>query len=347
VSSARCRWITLHTSNPMGQQNYETAIQSALRDLAPVEWTFESCTFGGLRSGADLRLPTRVLRTLPDDFKPVAKWLAGGAALTHRFDLRIPAASGPEVVTAHDLPPLRFADEGSLPPWALRTLRGKHVICPSTFAGEELATLLDADTVHVIPYGIRSVFLEATPLGEVELEALGIRPPFVLHAAGSTVRKNLKGLARAWELASASLPAHHLVLAGPTDGVRTSLFDALPRVIFLGRQPLETIARIMASSDCVVVPSTYEGFGLPALEGMATGTAVIAANAGALPEVCGDGAIIAEPDGASLADALIAVLNDPSTTVGLRDRARKRARSFDWRVAAERHLDVYARASRS
>jgi alpha-1,3-rhamnosyl/mannosyltransferase len=328
----------------MGQQNYESAIQQAIREAAPEGWRFEERTFGGVRSRADVRVPRHLLERVPKASRLVGCRIRRGADLVHRFDLRIPNASGREVVTVHDLPPLRFSDEGTLPPWAYRSLKGTEVICPSRFAADEIAELLEADRIHVVPYGVRPAFRTAEPLSIGELESLGVSLPFFVHAGGATVRKNLQSLAQAWSVVSRSLPSHGLVLVGASDAVRSAHFGALPRVALVGKRRLEEVARIMASSACVIVPSTYEGFGLPALEGMAVGVPVIAARAGALPEVCGEGAIVVDPDANSLADAMIAVLSDPSVTAGLQGRARARARQFDWRLAANQHLDVYTNA---
>ena len=91
----------------------------------------------------------------------------------------------------------------------------------------------------------------------------------------------------------------------------------------------------------MVVPSLYEGFGLPALEGMACGRPVVAARTRALPEVRDDAALLVEPDADSLAAGLLQVLEDETLADSLRERGVARAATFSWQLAAERHLQVY------
>ena len=224
--------------------------------------------------------------------------------LVHRFDLRLPPSGGPEVVTVHDLPPLRFDDEGKIPASAKAgARRASAIITPSRFAADEVLELLevDAQRIHVVPYGVSGDYQEAVPATNAELKAFGIRPLFVIHAAGASKRKNLPALAAAWAQVAAECPDVDLVLAGPKDKRREETFQTIPSVRIIGSLPGPGIASLMRRAAAVVVPSTYEGFGLPALEGMVCGTPVVAARCGALPEVCGDSAVLVQPDGEGIA----------------------------------------------
>jgi glycosyltransferase involved in cell wall biosynthesis len=128
------------------------------------------------------------------------------------------------------------------------------------------------------------------------------------------------------------------------DSRRDDLFARGVRVVKTGHLKPAAITSLMRRATAVVVPSTYEGFGLPALEGMACGAPVIAANRGALPEVCGDAALLVEPDGDSIADGIERVLSDQSLASELRRRGPERATTFDWSRAAQAHLRVYEAA---
>jgi glycosyltransferase involved in cell wall biosynthesis len=172
---------------------------------------------------------------------------------------------------------------------------------------------------------------------------VGVPEPFVLHAGGATLRKNLAALAGTWRRVAAASEAT-LVLCGPQDPRRDELFADVPRVRFLGHLVQADVAALMRRSAAVVVPSLYEGFGLPALEGMAAGAPVVAARRGALPEVCGNAALLVEPTAEALAEGLLAVLGDGDLAQRLRADGPPRAAGFTWRRAAELTLAAYEEA---
>lgn len=337
----RVRWLTLYTSVPMGQQTYETSIQQAILDLEEPGWDFRSDSVGSGRSAATYRVPQRVLNHSVGA-RAVGTLTALRSDLVHRFDLRVPGPRRPHVLTLHDLPPMRFPDEGHLPEWCTRPLRADvEVICPSEFAAGEVAELIGARQVTVVPYGVRPSFQQPPPLDVSALADLGITRPFFVHAAGVTRRKNLEELAAAWELVAPTLPDHELVLLGPPSGRREELFGHLPRVVLAGKVELDRVGRVMAAAEAVVVPSIYEGFGLPTLEGMAVGTPVIAVDRGATPEVADGNALMTEPDGAAIAEAMRAVGRREIDRDDLVRRGLDRAATFAWDKAARAHLDVY------
>jgi len=90
-----------------------------------------------------------------------------------------------------------------------------------------------------------------------------------------------------------------------------------------------------------VLPSLYEGFGLPPLEAMACGTPVICSNRGSLPEVAGDAALLVEPEAGEITAALEKIWKDEALRSGLSRRGRKRAASFSWEKTAAETLNVY------
>lgn len=340
-------WATFpEVGSPMGLQTYEAHIISELQQLEPEGWSFRRRTVASLRSRdqPDVRVPLGLLDLGGGPAARAAgRWAYRGCRRVHRFDLRLPPAPGPEVVTVHDLPPLRFDDEGDLPPWTLSSARSaRAVICPSEFAAQEVRSLLGVQNTVIIYNG----HAEAGPpaaLSPPDRVRLGLHPtrPYVLHAGGATKRKNLAALAGAWSSNADLSTAFDLVLAGPPDPRRDALFGSLPNARTIGFHPRETIARLMSAASCVVVPSVYEGFGLPALEAMSVGTPVVAAARGALPEVCGDAALLCEPDEAGLAHALRSVLSDPALARRLEVQGRERASAFSWTEAARRHLLAY------
>jgi len=333
----------------MGQQRYEAEIQSAIGAVAHAdEWRFHPVVLRSLRSDlvGNRRYPAIVVRSAP-------LWVARcagevfyrGSDLVHRFDLRLPPAHCAEVLTVHDLAPLRFSDEGSVPRSAAAGVRrARGVIAPSAFAAQEISDLFGVASTTVIYNGVTPAAFDAAPLEASELERLGLGPAYIVHAGGATARKNLGALAEAWRELAPRFPELTIALCGPADERRTRLFEGLPRVRLLGRlEPASLVARLMAGASAVVVPSLYEGFGFPALEGMACGVPVVAARAGALPEVCGDAAELVSPDAEGLAAGLERVLTQPPLSDRLRKEGPLRAASFSWARAAREHLALYER----
>ncbi|WP_068397013.1 glycosyltransferase family 4 protein [Kribbia dieselivorans] len=336
------------TAAPMGAQVYQEEIAArAASSLANHgEWHVDRVIARSLRSPlpGTHRLPSGWMTNAGVRQRDlVGRALYRRSDVVHRMNLELPP--GPtEVVTLHDVVAWRFDDESDPVPAAAAELRrAAAVICVSEFSAQEAIDLLGIRDPYVVPNGVSPDFLDAAPLPESVLTELGVDGRYVLIAGGAATRKNLEGLADAWPIVRAAVPDLSLVLSGPEHQRRTSLFAHQPGTHLVGRIPGEMVPGLVAAAAVVVVPSLYEGFGLPALEAMAAGTPVVAANTSSLPEVVGDAARLVEPTGAAIAEGIIDAVRNPDDAMTA--RARERARIFTWERSAAAHAEVWAKVA--
>jgi glycosyltransferase involved in cell wall biosynthesis len=179
--------------------------------------------------------------------------------------------------------------------------------------------------------------------GEVPPEQLASLPApgFVLAVGTLEPRKNLPRLVAAYKRLDEQLQSEHpIVVVGDVGWEAESTIAELrslgERCKLLGHVSDVALAELYRRCAVFCYPSLYEGFGLPVLEAMAAGSAVITSNVSSLPEVGGDAVEYADPlDVTSIADALERVLSSPQRQAELGDAGRARAAQFDWKDTAE------------
>jgi glycosyltransferase involved in cell wall biosynthesis len=266
------------------------------------------------------------------------------------------------VTTVHDLVPFRFPQ---LVParhrWAVRGLlggalrRAGRIIAVSEATRAELLARyrLPPARVVVVPEAAAAHFAPPAPRALAAVRArYGLARPYVLFVGFLEPKKNLGALlgavARlrrtgAWgdvELVVAGAPGW-----GP-DPTRRAHTLGLDRVVrFIGAAPDADLAALYGGALAFVFPSLWEGFGLPVLEAMASGSPVLASNRGALPEVTGGAALLTEPEPAALAEALGRLLAEPGLRERLREAGLVRAAAFSWERTARETLAVYRAAA--
>lgn len=202
--------------------------------------------------------------------------------------------------------------------------------------------------VHVTPLGFDDRFRPREP-GEVSprLADLQLPPgPYLLCLGSVTARKNVSQILKAWALAAHRLPGSPwLVFVGDRPDARIfgdHQLQAIPeRVFFTGHVADRYLPYLYAGAVASVYVSLYEGFGLPPLESMASGTPVVASETTAMPEVVGDAAALVDPTSAeAISIAIEKLVTDTAHRDALRQQGLRRAAGFSWRRTAALTADI-------
>ena len=262
------------------------------------------------------------------------------------------------VFTLHDLifqfdpdshRPLNIAFLKTMMPRFLRA--ADAIIAVSECSKRDAARIYNvpADKIWVIYEGVDPRFKpidDAAQLASIRRK-YNLPERFVLHVGTIEPRKNLTLLFEA--LTALNVERHALVVAGKTGWLTDPIFARIgelglqDRVLFTGYVPDEDLPTLLSAASVLVMPSKYEGFGLPVLEAMACGTPVIASNASSLPEVGGDAALYAPPDDPSAwAELISRVLKDAALRASMREKGLRQAAKFRWDIAARQTAEVYS-----
>jgi glycosyltransferase involved in cell wall biosynthesis len=327
-----------------GDESYVSAL---LAELAKLDH--------GLRLTAVTRRPNLV----PEGVEPleldgrsqIARMTFGMPRLLRRVEPRLahfqhvvaPWCPCPVVVTIHDLSFERHPElMGRGDRLVFRTMvprsvrRAARILAVSEWTKRDLVDhySVPEQKIVVTPNGVDPLF---SPAGD-----RGDGAPYALFVGTLQPRKDPLSALEAVALADGEL---RLIMVGPDKGSgaearRTaSRLGLNSRVEFVGYVEKQELAELYRGAACLVFPSRYEGFGLPVVEAMASGTPVVATSAGSIPEIAGDAAVLVEPnDPVALAGGIERALADRERLVraGL-----ERARRYSWAETARRTLAVY------
>lgn len=267
---------------------------------------------------------------------------------------------GPMVMTLHDLTHVHFPETQpadrliEIERHAARSVeRAQRILVDSAFIGEEVCRHygVSAERVVVAPLGYAARFHPRTSAQLMSpLAALDLQPGRYLLCVGTLEpRKNLQLALRAYQrLPEALREQYPLVIVGMPGWRSEQLAESLQRAMatgqvrLLGYQTDTTIAELLAGAHLLLFPSLYEGFGLPVLESMASGTPVILSNSSALPEVAGDAGTYIDPqDERACAEAIQRLIDDQPEWLRRRAAGLLRADEFSWQRCAAITASVY------
>ncbi|MEZ5401302.1 MAG: glycosyltransferase family 1 protein [Bryobacteraceae bacterium] len=280
--------------------------------------------------------------------RPLLDAWAPACDVFHGLNQRLPAKLSPRtraVVTFHDL--FVLTGEYSAPEFRARfaaqardaAARASAVITVSEFTAGQVCELLgvERERIHVVHHGVRE------PRARIHVVA---REALVLSVGAIQKRKNTLRLVEAFEMTP---PGWRLVLAGSQEGYEAEAVLARiarsPRredITALGWASEESLEDLYARASIFAFPSLDEGFGMPVLEAMARGVAVLTSNRSALPEVAGDAAVYTDPtDVEAIAMGLVNLMGDETMRDECVARGLTRWRLFSWERAAWDTCAVY------
>lgn len=268
------------------------------------------------------------------------------------------------VITIHDLIPMVYRDhaprsiKSRVYPVYARLMkevaaRSNQIITVSESSRNDVCRVLDLPEKHqhkvsVVYNGLDPVFFEPHEVPRHD-------PPEILYVGRLDPYKNVPQLVGAFAEALRKLPPEtRLRIIGPPDERYPEALalarqqDLLPRMDWEGHVDDATLVEATRRATVLVLPSEYEGFGLPVAEAMACGTPVICSDSSSLPEVAGDAArYVPSGDLFALKQALIEVLNDPAQQAEMSRKGKQQASRFTMERMAAETLKVYEKAAES
>jgi glycosyltransferase involved in cell wall biosynthesis len=287
----------------------------------------------------------------------------------------------PYVVTIHDMSSLLFPETPTYKVKYRRfrfrrgLMRASKVIAVSAATCRDVQNILGVppDRVRVVYNAPDPAFFAHRPVADARaagperealerqriLERYQIHYPFLLYAGNIRPQKNVPRLVEAFAVVRDELSSHpvfkdlRLIIIGDEisryPSVRRAVIQSRVEhaVRFLGFVPFDTLRNFYEAAAAFVFPSLYEGFGLPPLEAMASGTPVVSSGVSSLPEVVADAAVLINPENVfDIAHGIREVLVNDDLRRSLIRRGREQAAKFSWERTARQVLDIYREVAR-
>ena len=326
----------------------EDGLATSVLPRLPKAWTQSQRTTYSLPSGLMRRLWSTVGWPSYEDFGGSADWVylpadsylptrdARLAATIHDvYRLDAPQLDGPHSVSAYNRIRRRML-VGKI------ATNADAILTVSKFTAERIMHhfSVSTDRIHVIYNGIEQAFFAPPDTSKWPklCDRLSISAPFVVSVGGLKPKKNAEGLIKAWKIVEASRPDWQLVLVGHNaPGWVERARMKLDRVVVAQDLTDSELSLLLTQSRLQFLPSWYEGFGMPALEALATGTPVVLSDIPAFREVVGPLGVYVNPARPQqMADAIIAAVEDEELQQQARTEGPQQAEKYTWEACAER-----------
>jgi glycosyltransferase involved in cell wall biosynthesis len=303
----------------------------------------------------NLRVPRRIMQTVWSRIGwPPIDAFVGPLDVFHGTHFVLPAVHSAKcILTLHDLifpeNPGYFLDQKlnvrghrvELP----AAIRGADlIVTPSDYTRSALIELMQVpeDKIRVVHEGVEPHFFvpEGSAESKTVLAKLGLNQPYLVFLVGTPEpRKNLSRTVAAARQAAPDLP---LVIIGPKEPIRRLLKNDTRGLKLVGSVADEDLPFVLQGALVSLYPSLAEGFGLPAVEAMASGAPLVTSNRTALPEVVANAAIQVDPESVDeIAEATRSLLSDAHRRRQLIQLGKARARELSWERCAQKVLDIY------
>lgn len=201
------------------------------------------------------------------------------------------------------------------------------------------------DKIDVVYSAAKDIFQEISLEEKVRVaDRYTDGKPYLIYVGSIHPRKNLKNMLLAFDVFKKANPSSSLkfLVVGAFGWQNSDLKEIIDtmqfktEVIFLGRQPLEELAKLIAASYALLYLSIFEGFGVPPLEGMKCGVPVITSDTSSIPEICGDAALLVDPtDVYAISQAIARLWTDLALYSELTNKGRLQARKYSWDICAD------------
>lgn len=228
-----------------------------------------------------------------------------------------------------------------------------QIITISDYSATDIADWLGSSGPRItsIPLGVSEAYFQTVPT-DIKAQTLikyALQPGYFIAVGTLQPRKNVARIIQAHALLPAAMRRQHPLVVVGQNGWRTDeLMVALAQLEadgfgrWLKYVPRQDLFALLQSAQALVFPSLYEGFGLPVLEGFASGIPVITSNTTSLPEVAGDAAVMVNPESVDeISQAMQQMVEQPEMRSTLISKGLIQAEKFTWQQTAQRTLEVY------